>query len=179
MNETVLSESSARVCTVTLNRPDARNAMNTELQRALAIALASAESDDGVDVVILTGVDPAFCAGLDLRELGSTAANLVGGRDDEHRSPFTVLWTMTKPVIGAVNGPAVTGGFELALGCDFIVASERAAFADTHVRVGVYPGPVLLDLPRRVGIAWAREMSLPSPWGSRARSPSRTAPWWR
>ena len=59
-----------------------------------------------------------------------------------------------------MNGPAVTGGFELALSCDFIVASERAAFADTHLRVGVYPGPVLVDLPRRVGMAKARELSM-------------------
>jgi enoyl-CoA hydratase/carnithine racemase len=140
MSETVLSGTADRVCTVTLNRPDARNAMNSELQRALALALADAEADDGVDVVVLTGADPAFCAGLDLRELGSTGANLVGGRDDEHRSPFTVLWTMTKPVIGAINGAAVTGGFELALACDFLIASERATFGDTHARVGVTPG---------------------------------------
>src|SRR4029450_8267912 len=112
MSETALSETSDRVCTVTLNRPDARNAMNSELQRALAIALADAEANDGVDVVVLTGADPAFCAGLDLRELGSTAANLVGGRDDEHRSPFTVLWTMAKPAIGASNGPSGSGGRE-------------------------------------------------------------------
>ena len=64
------------------------------------------------------------------------------------------------PTIAAVNGAAVTGGFEIALACDFIVASERARFADTHVRVGVYPGPVLVDLPRRVGMAKAREMSM-------------------
>jgi enoyl-CoA hydratase len=161
MSETVLSETSERVCAVTLNRPDARNAMNTELQRALAIALAGAESDDDVDVVILTGADPAFCAGLDLRELGSTAANLVGGRDNEHRSPFTVLWTMTKPVIGAINGPAVTGGFELALGCDFLVASERATFGDTHARVGVTPGGGMsIFLPQSVGLRRAKEMSL-------------------
>jgi enoyl-CoA hydratase len=161
MSETVLSETSERVCAVTLNRPDARNAMNTELQRALAIALAGAESDDDVDVVILTGADPAFCAGLDLRELGSTAANLVGGRDNEHRSPFTVLWTMTKPVIGAINGPAVTGGFELALGCDFLVASERATFGDTHARVGVTPGGGMsVFLPQSVGLRRAKEMSL-------------------
>ena len=161
MSETVLSETAERVCTVTLNRPDARNAMNSELQRALAIALADAEAGDDVDVVILTGADPAFCAGLDLRELGSTAANLVGGRDDQNRSPFTVLWTMTKPVIGAINGPAVTGGFELALGCDFLVASERATFGDTHARVGVTPGGGLsVFLPQTVGLRKAREMSL-------------------
>src|SRR5215204_3061845 len=161
MSETVLSETSERVCTVTLNRPDARNAMNTALQRSLAIALAGAEADDDVEVVILTGADPAFCAGLDLRELGSTAANLVGGRDAEHRSPFTVLWTMTKPVIGAINGPAVTGGFELALACDFLVASERATFGDTHARVGVTPGGGLsVFLPQTVGLRKAKEMSL-------------------
>lgn len=157
----VLSETSEHVCTVTLNRPDVRNAMNSELQRALALALAGAEADVGVDVVILTGADPAFCAGLDLRELGSTAANLVGGRDDEHRSPFTVLWTMTKPVIGAINGAAVTGGFELALGCDFLVASERATFGDTHARVGVTPGGGMsVFLPQTVGLRKAKEMSL-------------------
>ena len=160
MDELVLSNTHDRVCTITLNRPDARNAMSSELQRALAIALADAEADDAVDVVVLTGADPAFCAGLDLRELGGTAANL-GGSDDEHRSPFTVLWTMTKPVIGAINGAAVTGGFELALGCDFLVASERATFGDTHARVGVTPGGGMsVFLPQTVGLRKAKEMSL-------------------
>jgi enoyl-CoA hydratase/carnithine racemase len=161
VSELVLSDTNDRVCTVTLNRPDARNAMSSELQRALAFALADAEADDGVDVVVLTGADPAFCAGLDLRELGSTAANLVGGRDDENRSPFTVLWTMTKPVLGAINGAAVTGGFELALACDFLVASERATFGDTHARVGVTPGGGMsVLLPQTVGLRKAKEMSL-------------------
>ena len=161
MSELVLSETSDRVSTLTLNRPEARNALSSELQRALAMALGGAEIDDDVDVVVLTGTDPAFCAGLDLRELGSSAANLVGGRDDENRSPFTVLWTMTKPVIGAINGPAVTGGFELALGCDFLVASERATFGDTHPRVGVTPGGGMsVFLPQTVGLRKAKEMSL-------------------
>jgi enoyl-CoA hydratase len=162
MSELVLSDTTERVSTLTLNRPDARNALSSELQRALAVALAGAEADDDVDVIVLTGADPAFCAGLDLRELGSTAANLVvGGRDDENRSPFTALWTMTKPVIGAINGPAVTGGFELALGCDFLVASERAAFGDTHARLGVTPGGGLsVFLPQTVGLRKAKEMTL-------------------
>ena len=104
-------------------------------------------------MIVITGADPAFCAGLDLRSLGTD--------DMGDLPPFNrVVADSAVPTIAAVNGPAVTGGFELALGCDFIVASERAAFADTHLRVGVYPGPVLVDLPRRVGMAWARELSL-------------------
>jgi enoyl-CoA hydratase len=160
-DDVLLIETQDRVRTLTLNRPQARNALSAELRRRFFQALRDAEADDDVDVVILTGADPAFCAGLDLRELGSTAANLVGGRDDQHRSPFTVLWTMTKPVIGAINGPAVTGGFELALGCDFLIASERATFGDTHARVGVTPGGGLsVFLPQTVGLRKAKEMSL-------------------
>ncbi|HEX6311509.1 MAG TPA: enoyl-CoA hydratase, partial [Acidimicrobiia bacterium] len=161
MSEIVLVETVDRVCTVTLNRPEARNALDTALQRASAAALAGAEANAAVDVVILTGRDPAFCAGLDLRELGSTAANLVGSGDEPVVSPFTVLWRMAKPVIGAINGPAVTGGFELALACDFLVASERASFADTHARVGVTPGGGMsVFLPQAVGLRRAKEMSL-------------------
>jgi enoyl-CoA hydratase len=161
VTDIVLVETADRVRTLTLNRPEVRNALDSALQRESAGALADAEADDDVDVVILTGTDPAFCAGLDLRELGSTAANLVGSRDQPIVSPFTVLWTMTKPVIGAINGAAVTGGFELALACDFLVASERAKFGDTHARVGVTPGGGMsVFLPQSVGLRKAKEMSL-------------------
>ncbi|MGH8986227.1 MAG: enoyl-CoA hydratase [Acidimicrobiia bacterium] len=161
MTDIVLVETADRVRTVTLNRPEVRNALDSALQRESAGALADAEADDTVDVVILTGTDPAFCAGLDLRELGSTAANLVGSHDEPIVSPFTVLWTMSKPVIGAINGAAVTGGFELALACDFLVASERAKFGDTHARVGVTPGGGMsVFLPQSVGLRKAKEMSL-------------------
>jgi enoyl-CoA hydratase len=150
-----------RVRTVTLNRPEARNALSVALQREAGAALAGADADPDVDVVILTGSDPAFCAGLDLRELGKDAANLVGGADDPAVSPFAALWKMSKPVIGAINGPCVTGGFELALACDFLIASERAAFADTHARVGVMPaGGMSVFLPQVVGVRKAKEMSL-------------------
>jgi enoyl-CoA hydratase len=161
VNDLVLVETAERVRTITLNRPEARNALNTALQRASAAVLADAESDDEVGVVIFTGADPAFCAGLDLRELGSTAENLRGGGDEPFTNPFTALWSMTKPVIGAINGPAVTGGFELALACDFLVASERATFGDTHARVGVSPGGGMsVFLPQAVGVRKAKEMSL-------------------
>ncbi len=149
-SELVVVEEHGDVTLLRLNRPAARNAMNAPLAQATIDAVADAQR---AKVIVLTGADPAFCAGLDLRALGvDTLAGLPNFTASVHRSNV--------PVIAAVNGPAVTGGFELALACDFIVASERARFADTHLRVGVYPGPVLVDLPRRIGTAKAREMSL-------------------
>lgn len=156
----MIVETSDRVRTVTLNRPEARNALSSALQTAAAAALNDAESDDTVDVVILTGADPAFCAGLDLRELGESGGNLLGRADDPTKSPFGALRAMTKPVIGAINGACATGGFELALACDFLVASEQARFADTHARVGVSPGGGMSALlPQAVGIRKAKELS--------------------
>ncbi|MCJ7671938.1 MAG: enoyl-CoA hydratase [Acidimicrobiia bacterium] len=165
MSDVVRVETADRVCTVTLHRPEARNALNTELHRASAAALAAAEDDNGVDVVVLTGADPAFCAGLDLKELGSGGANLAGGGgsggEARWTNPIQAVWAMTKPVIGAINGACITGGFELALGCDFLVASERAFFGDTHARVGVTPGGGMsVYLPMAVGLRRAKEMSL-------------------
>jgi enoyl-CoA hydratase len=149
-----------RIATVTLHRPDARNALSRELLDALPAAFVECDTRDDVDVVVLTGTDPAFCAGLDLRGLGSGDVTTGGALDidDITREP---LPAMTKPVIAAVNGAAVTGGLELALACDFIVASERARFADTHARVGVQPGwGLTVRLPQAVGQRRAREMSL-------------------
>ncbi len=135
---------------IELNRPSARNAINLAMATELVAAFAACQS---ARCIVVTGADPAFCAGLDLRDLGTDRlADLPLFMDAVANS--------TVPTIAAVNGPAVTGGLEIALACDFIVASERARFADTHVRVGVYPGPVLVDLPRRVGMAKAREMSM-------------------
>ncbi|HVV30177.1 MAG TPA: enoyl-CoA hydratase [Mycobacteriales bacterium] len=148
--EVVLVRRDGDVAVITLNRPQARNAMNAALAAATCEAVGACQ-DAGA--IVITGADPAFCAGLDLRNLGID--KLVD------LPPFLAAVADSQvPVIAAVNGPAVTGGFELALVADFIVASERAAFADTHLRVGVYPGPVAVELPRRVGLARAREMSL-------------------
>lgn len=165
MSDLVIVEIDDHVCTVTLNRPEARNALNTALHLASAAALAEAEASDDVDVVVLTGADPSFCAGLDLKELGAGGANLSGGGGDPDgprwTNPIQAVWEMTTPVIGAINGACVTGGLELALGCDFLVASERATFADTHARVGVTPGGGMsVYLPMAVGLRRAKEMSL-------------------
>ena len=164
MADVVLYEVSERIATVTLNRPEARNALSSEVLRLLPQRLADAEASDEVDVIILTGTDPAFCAGLDLKELGDTGGNLGAGSGADGRTnaagvrgPFPPL---TKPLIGAVNGVAVTGGLELALNCDFLVASERARFGDTHTRVGVMPGwGLTILLPQAIGVRRAREMS--------------------
>ena len=166
-DDVLVVEVADRVATVTLNRPQARNALNRDLRRALHRGMLALDADDGVDAVVLTGADPAFCAGLDLKELGAAAEasgeHLGAATPDEdspasERGPFPIIG---KPVIGAINGPAITGGFELALACDFLVASERARFADTHARVGIMPGWGLsVLLPQAVGVRRARELSL-------------------
>jgi enoyl-CoA hydratase len=168
--DVALLEVADRVATVTLNRPGARNALSSELISTLARLVGEADGRDDVDVLILTGADPAFCAGLDLKELGNDGGPLKrvpadgGGPDRDGAAPSRrgrgVTLPTSKPIIGAVNGVAVTGGLELALNCDFLIASERASFADTHARVGVHPlwGLTVL-LPAAVGIRRAREMS--------------------
>jgi enoyl-CoA hydratase len=161
VSDVVLVERDGPTAVVTLNRPDQRNALSSELIRAVPRVLRELDADDDVATIVLTGADPAFCAGLDLKELGSTGGNL-GASDDEvtaaGRGPFGELST---PLIGAVNGVAVTGGLEYALACDFLIASERARFADTHARVGVMPGwGLTVLLPQAVGVRRARQMSV-------------------
>jgi enoyl-CoA hydratase len=150
--DVLLIDTDERVRTLTLNRPQARNALSSELRRRFFQALRDAETDDDVDVVILTGADPVFCAGLDLKELG----------DSSQLPDISPQWPpMTKPVIGAINGAAVTGGLEFALYCDILIASEQARFADTHARVGLLPTWGLsVRLPQKVGLGLARRMSL-------------------
>jgi enoyl-CoA hydratase len=157
--DVLLVEVADRVATVTLNRPGARNALSRALQRAIRRSMRDLDGDEAVDVVVLTGADPAFCAGVDLKELGAGHLDEPDepSEPSHSSSPFPA---MSKPVIGAINGAAITGGFELALQCDLLVASERAAFADTHARVGIMPGwGLTVLLPEAVGLRRAREMS--------------------
>jgi enoyl-CoA hydratase/carnithine racemase len=150
------------IAIVTLNRPGAMNALSASMRAALSVAMRSIRDDDTVRVVILTGAgDKAFTAGLDLKELGSDSSNLNAATDpDPTSNPVTAVAQCGKPVIGAINGVAITGGFELALACDILIASNNARFADTHALVGVMPGWGLSQkLSRIIGSSRAREMS--------------------
>jgi len=153
MDDVLHVETDGAVATVWMNRPHVRNALNAVLIGGLRETIVRLDADEGVGVIVLTGVDPAFCAGLDLDDV---ARGQIGGGS----AGVPIPADLGTPVIGAVNGPAVTGGLELALMCDFLVASDRATFADTHARVGILPGWGLsVELPRAVGVRRARQMS--------------------
>jgi enoyl-CoA hydratase len=159
VTDVLLQEDTDGIRVLTLNRPEARNALNAALAEALHAALRSADEQDEVRVVVLTGADPAFCAGIDLKE----AARDGGAYFRRFSAADCIAQTgvMTKPVIGAINGATFTGGFEMALGCDFLIASDRAVFADTHARVGILPGGgMTARLPLAVGGGWARRLSM-------------------
>ncbi|WP_261555259.1 enoyl-CoA hydratase [Frankia tisae] len=159
MSDVLIAETLGTTRLITMNRPQARNALGGGLITELYSALVAADKDPGVHVVVLTGADPAFCAGVDLKEAARDGKKYF----DQFADTNCVgqVARMRTPIIGAVNGAAFTGGLELALGCDFLIASERAVFADTHVRVGVLPGGgMTAHLPLFVGIGNARRMSL-------------------
>lgn len=147
-----------------LNRSEALNALSQPLVAALAEALDTLEADAAVRGVIVTGNGRAFCAGMDIKELQDPDGPLgrPGGLwADGALNPILRLRAFSKPTIAAVNGVAVTGGFELALACDLIVASTDARFADTHARVGIIPGGGLSQhLSRVIGIHRAKELHL-------------------
>jgi enoyl-CoA hydratase len=154
---TFILEQKGRMALLTLNRPQALNAINMQMNDEVAAALKEIDQDKNIDVLIITGAgEKAFCAGRDLKEMA------VSERRPGVRTVSVIiqLRELEKPTIAAVNGYAVTGGFELALSCDIIIASENAKFADTHARVGLIPGGGMSQLlPRLVGIKKAKEIS--------------------
>ncbi len=155
----VLVEDDGAVRVMTMNRPEARNALNVGLIESLYAALCEADAEPSVRAVVLTGVDPAFCAGVDLKEAQREGMSYFE-RYQTHNC-ITKVAEIATPMIGAINGPDFTEGLEMALGCDFLIASERAVFADTHARVGFLPGGgMTARLPQLVGAAMARRLSM-------------------
>jgi len=148
-----------RVGIVTLNRPEARNAVNGPLANAMEAALDELEADDGIIVLILTGAGPTFCAGADLKQVaigkGGALATKRGGFGGIVTRPFT------KPVIAAVNGPALAGGFEIVLSCDLVVAGDHAIFGLPEAKRGLFAAAGgLIRLPKRVPLAIATELAI-------------------
>jgi enoyl-CoA hydratase len=142
------------VALITLNRPEAMNALSTGLRAELDAALRRLEGDPNIRAMVLTG--------LDLKELGSDPAGMRAANAQETAlNPAAAILACKKPVIGAINGVAITGGFELALACDVLVCASNARFADTHARVGIAPGWGLSQrLSRLIGPYRAKQLSL-------------------
>jgi enoyl-CoA hydratase len=164
MTDLLLVERRDGYAILTLNRPEALNAMSAGLLQALIETCEDMEVDPSVRGLIVTGAGRAFCAGMDLKELQDPNGPLsqAGGIwSDGTPNAVARLAHFSKPTIAAVNGAAVTGGFELALVCDVIVASTMARFGDTHARVGIISGGGASQLlSRLIGIHRAKELSL-------------------
>ena len=158
------------IATITLNRPDRLNAISAAMLESLSAALRQADADSEVRVIVLTGAGRGFCSGLDLKDTGGALAGggqgtgggggLLGPRFDLAGSPPMVLHSTDKPVLCALNGPAVGYGFDLALGCDIRIASDQARLGAVFTKRGIVPesgGSWLL--PRLVGWAKASELA--------------------
>lgn len=159
----LVEKPSEGVAVVTLNRPEAMNALSRALRAALQAAIAGLDADSAVKVIVLTGAgERAFTAGLDLKELSADPLGMgAANATDPAQNPAQAVLSCSKPIIGAINGVAITGGFELALACDVLLCSTNARFADTHARVGITPGWGLSQkLSRCIGPYRAKELSL-------------------
>lgn len=157
----LLVERQGAVALVTLNRPGALNALSRALRAEIVRVFTELKDDPEIRAVVLTGAGRAFTAGVDLKEAGQTGFALGVDEDAKSIDLARAMMAYPYPIIGAINGFAITGGFELALLCDVLLASENAKFADTHARVGIMPGWGLSQrLPRLIGISRAKELSL-------------------
>ncbi|MFO8010495.1 MAG: enoyl-CoA hydratase [Dehalococcoidia bacterium] len=155
----LLVEKSEGIATLTLNRPEAMNALSRELRQAIADGFQEILPDDSIRAAIITGAGRAFCAGMDLKEAAAGPSDQEAFAEEP--AVMESMAAFDRPIIGAINGFAVTAGFELALACDILIASTEAKFADTHARVGMLPGWGLSQkLPRLIGILRAKEVSL-------------------
>lgn len=157
--EMILTEIRGRVGLITLNRPQAMNALNNQLMREVMDALESFDKDSSIGAMVITGNEKAFAAGADIKEMADKSITEMMDRD--HVAVFGRIRTIQKPVIAAVSGWALGGGCEVALSCDMIVASASAKFGQPEITIGVIPGAGGTQrLTRAVGKAIAMEMIL-------------------
>ncbi len=157
--ELILTEIRGRVGLITLNRPQAMNALNNQLMRELMDALESFDKNDTTGAMVITGNEKAFAAGADIKEMAGKSIHEMMDRD--HIAVFGRIRTIRKPVIAAVSGWALGGGCEIALSCDMIIASESARFGQPEINIGVIPGAGGTQrLTHAVGKAIAMEMIL-------------------
>ncbi len=157
MEQPVLFSVENQTAIITLNRPERRNSINQVLLTSLYDYVEKISNDDNIRAAVITGNGKSFCSGIDLDAI--LVENLFDPRGDGTDLP-DVFGACEKPIIGAINGHAITGGFEIALNCDFLIASESASFADTHAKVGIHPGWGMTQLLQRaVGRLRARQMS--------------------
>ncbi|WP_141566408.1 enoyl-CoA hydratase/isomerase family protein [Pseudonocardia sp. N23] len=162
-DDLVLLDRAGATATITLNRPGALNALTPEMLDRLAARLDEAAADEAVRIVVLTGAGRAFCAGVDLKALGQL--RIVDGAvgdvlDVPARAVITRLTSMPKLVLARIQGACFTGGLEIALGCDLLVAADEAKFGDTHAKFGLRPSWGMSQrLIRLVGVARARQLS--------------------
>ena len=158
MENAVLFEVNNGIALITLNRPERRNSINKDLLINLYNYIEEVSSRDDIKAAVITGQGKSFCSGIDLAVIGKE--NIFDPREDGRDLP-DIMGGCRKPVIAAVNGHAITGGFEIALNCDFMIASDRAVFADTHAKVGIHPGWGMTQLLQQaVGMRMAKQMSL-------------------
>jgi enoyl-CoA hydratase len=157
--QTILAERRGRVGLITLNRPEALNALNAALIAELNIALAEFEADEGVGCIVLTGSDRAFAAGADIKEMSGRSFTEIMQKD--FLAPWEEISRCRKPVIAAVAGYALGGGCEIAMMCDFIIAAESAKFGQPEIKIGVIPGSGGTQrLARFIGKAKAMDLCL-------------------
>lgn len=160
--QTVLVTKENAIATVTLNRPDAMNSFNSQLQQDLRAAVMDLEADPSVNVLVITGAGRAFCAGRDLKEYSTATRTPI--EDWQWRSDsgmFSYIANLHKPTIAAINGHALAGGCELAMSCDIRIASENASLGMPEINHGFWPGAgATYLLPRRVSLGHAMEILL-------------------
>jgi enoyl-CoA hydratase/carnithine racemase len=162
----LLRQDQEGIAILTLNRPEARNALSVAMIAALSGALASIRQDSAIRAVVITGTDPAFCAGHDLKEMTARRSDPDRGRAffketfDRCAAMMQSIVRLPQPVIAAVNGVASAAGCQLAASCDLVVASDKAQFSTPGVNIGLFCSAPMVALSRKVASNHALEMLL-------------------